>query len=154
MKSILAPAFLAAAAVASSGTLPLSELQVGGIASGAAEADVVRQLGEPIRRVETGEGTELHYPGLVVTEAWLEQQASGGDRRVVALLGTDPHACTPRGLCPGMPVEAANRLYGSPVVAQRETGDFLEYYPKAPGCWLQLSVASGIIKSVAVACQP
>jgi hypothetical protein len=141
------------ALVSVASALPLSELQIGGIASGAFEADVIQQFGEPLQRLETGEGTELHYSGLVVTVGW-EQQAPGRERQVIALLGTGPNACTPRGLCPGMPVTAAYRLYGSPVAAQRGAGGLLEYYPEAPGCWLQLATVGDIVKSVAVACQP
>src|SRR5690606_6292941 len=98
--------------------------------------------------------TELHYSGLVVTVGWLEQRDPDRERRVTALLGTGPSACTPRGLCPGMPVAAANRLYGAPVAAQRETGKFLEYYPDEPGCWLQVADDAGTVRSVAVACMP
>jgi hypothetical protein len=154
MKRIFALAALVVIAPAYAAALPLSELQVGGVASGSRESDVIKQLGPPTRRVETGEGTELHYPGLVVTVGWLEQPAPGQERRVAALIGTGPQACTSRGLCSGMPVAAANRLYGPSELAQRETGELLEYYPETPGCWLQLSATAGTIRSVAVACQP
>ena len=154
MKRIFALAAVALAVSACASEFPLSELQIGGVASGATEASVVRELGEPLRRLETGDGTELHYPGLVVTVGWLEEQAPGRERRVVALLGTGPQACTPRGLCPGMPAAVASRLYGPPEAAQRETGALLEYYPAEPGCWLQVSAPAGIIRSVVVACQP
>jgi hypothetical protein len=79
MRKIFALVAVAFAAVASANTLPLSELQVGGIASGAVEANVIRQLGEPLQRLETGEDTEFHYPGLVVTVGWHEQQAASAE---------------------------------------------------------------------------
>ena len=154
MKRILALAVLFFIASACAGAITLSELQIGGVAAGATEASVVEHLGEPLQRAEAGEGTELHYAGLVVTVGWLDLQAPDQERRVTALLGTGPQACTPRGLCPGMPVAAASRLYGPPQVAERETGTFLEYYPDGPGCWLQVADAAGSIISVAVACMP
>jgi hypothetical protein len=154
MRKLFALVALAVATVASASTLPLSELQIGGIASGTSETNLTQQLGEPLQRVETGEGTEFRYPGLVITVGWLEQAAPGRERRVTALLGTGPRACTPRGLCPGMPVAAASRLYGPPQMAIRETGTFLEYYPDEPGCWLQVADDAGTIRSVAVACMP
>ena len=154
MGRIFALVTLAVATVASANTFPLSELQIGGVASGVSELSVIRQLGEPLQRLETGEGTEFHYSGLVVTVGWFEHRDPDRERRVTALLGTGPSACTPRGLCPGIPVAAANRLYGAPVVAQRETGKFLEYYPDEPGCWLQVSDDAGTVRSVAVACMP
>src|SRR5690606_30542950 len=154
MKSIFALVALTLIYPACAGTLPLSELEVGGIALGATEASVVGRMGEPLQRLDTGEGIELHYPGLVATVGWLEQQAPGREPRVAGIFGSGPQACTPRGLCPGMPVAAADRLSGTPEVAQREAGEFLEYYPEATGCWLQVAAAAGSIRSVAVACQP
>ena len=154
MRRIFASAALAVATFASANSLPLSELQIGGIAAGVSELSVIRQLGAPLQRLETGEGTEFHYSGLIVTVGWLEQRAPDRERRVTALLGNGPNACTPRGLCPGMPIEAANRLYGAPVVAQREAGRFLEYYPEKAGCWLQVADDAGTIRSIAVTCMP
>jgi hypothetical protein len=42
--------------------VPPEELIIGGIAPGETEPSVLRLLGEPSQRVETGEGTELSYP--------------------------------------------------------------------------------------------
>ena len=67
MRRIFALAALAVATVVSANTVPLSELQIGGIALGASELSLIQQLGEPLQRLETGESTELHYSGLVVT---------------------------------------------------------------------------------------
>lgn len=131
-----------------------SELSIGGIVSGATEASVRDRLGAPTKSIETGEGTELHYPGLVVTVAWLEQAAPGVERRVLAVYGEGPNTCTPRGLCPGMAAANAARMYGRVEPMAREAGVFLEYQPAGLGCWLQVSIPEGIIKSLAVACQP
>ena len=154
MRILLALSALVLVGPASAGNLSASELGISGVSSGATEASVVNRLGTPLRRVDTGEGTELHYPGLVVTVGWLEPQASGRQRRVFALHGTGAHACTPRGLCPGMPVSAAIRLYGPAEPTRRETGTFLEYQPAGTSCWLQVSAPAGDIESAAVACQP
>ena len=138
----------------SSEQLLASELSVGGVSIDATEARVVERLGEPSRRVETGDGTELHYPGLVVTVGWFESQAQERQRGVFALHGTGRKACTPRGLCPGMAASAATRLYGPMKPFQRSYGAFLEYQPADTSCWLQVSAPGRVIESVGVACQP
>lgn len=74
MRNTLALAALILAAPAAAGELAPAELNVGGVVSGATEAGVVRLLGEPATRIDTCEGTEFHYPGLVVTVGWLEQK--------------------------------------------------------------------------------
>ena len=154
MRNTFALSVLILTAPAWCGELPPSELSIGGVVSGAAEASVIRLLGEPSRRVETGEGTELQYPGLVVTVGWLEQRAAGVQQRVLALRGTGPAACTPRGLCPGMPASEVSRLYGPSVPVQRETGTFVEYQPADVSCWLQVSASADTVEAVAVVCQP
>ena len=154
MRYIVAALALGLLSPACTAGIRASELSIGGVASGATEASVVRRLGSPTKRVETGEGTELHYPDLVVTLGWLEQETPEGQRRVLAILGTGRKACTPKGLCPGMPSSAAARLYGSTKPTLRETGTFLEYQPKNVSCWLQISAPADVIQSVAVACQP
>ena len=154
MRNILAVVALALAVTSIAGEIPPSELSIGGVVSGATETDVMRHLGKPIKRVDTGEGIELRYPGLVVTVGWLEQKAPGAQRRVSAIHGTGPRACTPRGLCPGMPVSEVRRLYGPVTPVKRSYGSFLEYQPQDLACWLQVSAARAIVESVAVACQP
>ena len=154
MRYILAALALTLISPACTAGIAASELSIGGVASGATETSVVKLLGSPSSRVETGEATELHYPGLVVTVGWLEQEAPGRQRRVFAIKGTGRNACTPKGLCPGMPSSVATRLYGSTKPARRETGTFLEYQPARMNCWLQVSAPADVIQSVAVACQP
>ena len=138
----------------SAADFPSSELSIGGVDSGDSETNVLNQLGEPLNRVETGEGTEFRYPGLIVTIAWLEDQGPGIQRRVAALKGTGAQACTPKGLCPGMPVAKVAQLYGPTEPVVRETGSFLEYQPDGPACWLQVSASQGLVQSLAIACQP
>ena len=154
MRYILAAVALALISPTCNAGIRISELNIGGVASGATEASVVKRLGSPAQRVETGEATELHYPGLVVTLGWLEQETPGGQRRVLAIRGTGRNSCTPKGLCPGMPSSVAVRLYGATRPTLRETGTFLEYQPKNVSCWLQISAPADVIQSVAVACQP
>src|SRR5690606_38663004 len=77
MRTTLALSVIFLAAPAWGCEVPSSELSVGGVVSGTTEASVLRLLGEPTQRVETGEGVELQYPGLVVTVGWLEQRAAG-----------------------------------------------------------------------------
>ena len=154
MRSTVAFAVLVLAGTVLAGELPPSELTIAGVASGATEASVTSQLGSPSERIDTGEGTELHYPGLVVTVGWLEQKAPGVQPRVLGLLGTGPQACTPRGLCPGMAASEVSRLYGPVASVQRGSGVFLEYQPEGLACWLQVSAPGAIVESVAVVCQP
>lgn len=154
MRTTLALLILLLATPAWSSEIPSSELSIGGVASGDTEASVLRLLGEPSHRVDTGEGIELQYPGFVATVGWLEQRDAGVQRRVLALRGTGPKACTPRGLCPGMPVSEVRRLYGPSVPVQRESGTFVEYQPAGLSCWLQISAPAGTVEAVAVACQP
>jgi hypothetical protein len=154
MRSILALATFVLATSAIGCEIQPSELSVGGVVSGATEASVTRLLGEPAERAETGEGIELRYPELVATVAYLEQAAPGVQRRVVALRGTGARACTPRGLCPGMPASEATRIYGPSTPVRRESGTFFEFQPEGLACWLQVAATGGIVESVAVACQP
>lgn len=134
--------------------VPASELSIGGVASGATEASVIELLGEPSQRLDTGEGVDLRYPGLLITVGWFEHHDDGEPRRVLALFGNGPGACTPRGLCPGMPASQAGRLYGPTTPVQRGSGTFLEFQPEGVSCWLSISVPGPIVESVAVACQP
>ncbi len=154
MRNILALLVLILSGPAWADDMPSSELSIGGVVSGATEASVLLTLGEPLQRVETGEGTDLQYPGLVVTVGGLEQKAPGVQQRVLALRGTSPETCTPRGLCPGMPASQVSRLYGPSEPVQRESGTFIEYQPAGMSCWLQVSAQAGTVQTVAVACQP
>jgi hypothetical protein len=157
MRKILA--FVMAAAVSSCSVqravgVPDSELSLSGISIGDTEQAVISRLGPPEGRVETGEGIELRYPGFVATVGWLEQQASGVPRRVYELSGTGHSACTPAGLCPGMPIAAANARYGEASQIHREAGGTLEYYGAKSSCWLQLLAPTGTVQVIRVACEP
>lgn len=132
----------------------VSELSLGGIEAGVPEASVIGLLGAPGERIDTGEGTELRYPGLVVSVGWLEQAAPGVERRVLGLRAKGAEVCTPGGLCPGMPVAHATKLYGAAEPVVRGNVALLEYQPEAAHCWLQVAAEGGTITSLAVACQP
>lgn len=130
-------------------TVPDSELAIAGISLDADEALVLRTLGQPSRATDTGDflNIQLEYPGLTI---WL-----GKGRRVGEILSTSPRHCTPGGICPGMTLSQVQSMYGSPSAAIRETGQFMEYFPKSNfPCWLQLAVASSVVKSVRAGCQP
>ena len=157
MRKILA--FVLATAISSCSAhralgVPDSELSLGGVSIGDTEQTVIARLGPPDGRVETGEGAELKYPNLVATIGWLEQKAPGVSRRVYELSGTGPSACTPRGLCPGMPLTAASARYGKALRTNRETGDFVEYYGAKSSCWLQITAPAGTVQAIRVACEP
>ncbi len=156
MRHIAAIALLTAARVASAGDAPISdaELSLSGVALGDTEQHVVSLLGSPSQKSETGEGTEFRYSDLEVLIGWLEQQAPGIERRAYKLTGTGPTACTPAGVCPGMPVERAVAAYGRPLVTEREAGSLLEYYSHQSTCWLQLATTDGTIRAISAVCQP
>jgi hypothetical protein len=139
---------------ASACAIPASELSIGGVDAGATEASVLEHLGVPDKIIDNGEGTELHFAGLVVTVGWLEQAAPGIERHVLAIRGDAATDCTPKGLCPGMPAAVAESLYGKVEPTVRDTGTYFEYQPTEANCWLQVSVTDGKVESLAVACQP
>ena len=143
---------LVLAAASSTAELPIvpdNELSIGGIALDADESLVVRALGQPQRITDTGDflNIRLDYPGLTI---WL-----GEGRRVGEILSTSPEYCTSGGICPGMALSQVQALYGLPLVAAREDGQFMEYFPESNfPCWLQLAVADGVVKSIRAECQP
>jgi hypothetical protein len=128
-------------------SISTSELVIGGVSIGQHERKVKRRLGEPRFRTDSGEGFTLAYAGLKV-------EVGVGDHGVYEVVSTNSKYCTPSKLCPGMSESHARRLYGEPVMAERETGSFLEYYPPGSTCWLQISAPKGIVKALRIACQP
>jgi hypothetical protein len=130
-------------------TVPDAALSLGGISLGDTESAVIAELGRPTSRRGTGDflNVELVFPGLTV---WLGE---GG--RVGEILSTGPEHCTPQGVCPGQPFELVEALYGTPLVAVREDGRYMEYYPQSDfPCWLQIAVESGTVRSIRSECQP
>ena len=130
-------------------TVPDSALSLGGISLDDGQSSVVARLGEPTRRNRTGDflNVQVAYPGLTI---WLGE---GG--RVGEILSTSSKYCTPQGACPGQPFAQVKALYGEPLVAIREDGQFMEYFPHSDfPCWLQISVKAGSVKSIRSECQP
>ncbi len=128
-------------------SISASEFVIGGIAIGQHERAVMQRLGAPLSRTDSGEGFTLTYAGLHV-------EVGAGDYGVYEVVSTNSKYCTPSKLCPGMSEAQVQHLYGRPVMAERETGRFLEYYAPGSTCWLQVSAPKGIVKSLRVACQP
>jgi len=130
-------------------TVPDSELSISGVVLDDNESLVERTLGKPKRVTDTGDflNIQMDYPGLTI---WL-----GEGRRVGEILSTSPEHCTPGGICPGMALSQVEALYGPPLVATREDGQFMEYFPQSNfPCWLQLAVVSGVVQAVRAKCQP
>ena len=147
--ALLAFVLAASALAAEFPTVPDSELSIGGIALDVEESVVFRRLGQPGRVTDTGDflNLRLDYPGITI---WL-----GEGRRVGEVLSTSSKHCTPSGICPGMKLSQVHALFGPPLVADREDGRFMEYFPKSNfPCWLQLAVRRGVVKSVRAECQP
>ena len=129
--------------------MPDNALSIGGVALDEPEESVLAKLGAPTSRLETGDylNVELQYPGLTV---WLGEGGTVGE-----ILSTSSKYCTPQGACPGQPFTKVQELYGSPLVAIREDGRYMEYYPQSDfPCWLQIAVESGIVGSIRSECQP
>ncbi len=122
-----------------------TELNLGGVVVGQSEQDVIKRLGAPRKRTDTGEGYLFAYPGLDVYV---------GSYGVFDVVSKSAEHCTPSKVCPGMPVSKVKQAYGDPVVAEREQGTFLEYTPEDSTCWLQVSAPKDIIRSLRIACQP
>ena len=124
------------------------ELSLGGVAIGDTEAAVLRKLGQPRRTTDTGDflNISMEYPGLTV---WL-----GEGRLVGEILSISKQHCTPARICPGTLFATAKAKYGSPLVADREDGTYMEYPSSQSSCWLQIAVNEGIVKSVRAECQP
>ena len=152
MKGPLCFALLLLMADASSAGEPLQikdqELSLGGVALGDTETSVLRKLGRPTRRTDTGDFLDirLDYPGLTV---WL-----GEGRRVGEVLSTSKRHCTPSDICPGMSFARAKARYGTPLVSPRQGDAFIEYPSSESSCWLQLATRKGTIKSLRAECQP
>jgi hypothetical protein len=122
-----------------------AELSLGGVVAGQLEQDVIKRHGAPRERAHTGVGCLLAYPGL---DVYVGVKGYG----VFYVVSKSASHCTPSGVCPGMPVSVLTRAYGTPVVAEREQGPFLEYIPPGSTCWLQVSAPKGIIRSLRIAC--
>ncbi|KRD73553.1 hypothetical protein [Lysobacter sp. Root983] len=140
---LLAPA----SAFAFEGEVAGSEISLGGIAVGATTSEVTKTLGKPLRQQPQTDFIDLdyHYPNL---------QVSFSDGVVAGLYSDHRKGCTPMRLCPGDRLDKMRSLYGAPIVANRETGQFYEYYATDFDCWLEIAAEGEKIKSIAVACQP
>lgn len=132
---------------AADGSVHQSEISIGGVTVGETSAQVRKRLGKPLRESKDTDYLDLHYEYPSVRVSFSEGVVAGLQSR-----GT--RGCTPKKLCPGDGMERMRSLYGSPVVADRETGRYYEYYAQDVYCWLQISADAGRVKQVAVACQP
>ncbi|MBX9402548.1 hypothetical protein K4L06_14655 [Lysobacter sp. BMK333-48F3] len=146
-KALGALLVLPALAFAGEGIVPEGELSLGGVAIGDTPRTVIARLGKPARKVEESGYLDLHYdyPNLRVSfsegvAAGLHSARSGG--------------CTPKRLCPEDSFNKMRALYGPPLIADRETGRFYEYYAMDAACWLQIPARDEKIASITVACQP
>lgn len=140
---LLAPA----SALAFEGEVVGSEISLGGVAVGATTDEVTKTLGKPLRQQPQRDFIDLdyYYPNLRV---------SFSDGVVAGLYSDHRKGCTPMQLCPGDRLEKMRSLYGPPVVADRGTELFYEYFSKGFDCWLEITAKGEKIKSIGVACQP
>lgn len=130
-------------------TIPDSELAIAGVSIDADEAMVLKTLGRPVKITDNGEylSVQWDYPGLTI---WFDE-----DHRVGEIISISPKHCTASGICPGATLSQVQSMYGSPLTATREEGEFMEYLPESNfPCWLQLAVVGDVIHSVRLVCQP
>jgi len=138
---------LLSSALLTQGDIPASEVSIGGVAVGDSPSQVIKKLGEPSSKVQASDYLNLHYKYPNMTVSFSED--------VVAGLFTDSTtACTPRQLCPGDSLDKMRSLYGEPLVTDRETGRFYEYYGQELYCWFKIPVKYREVSSITVACQP
>ena len=130
-------------------TVPDSALSLGGVELGGSAASVKAVLGSPSSRRQTDDflPVEMRFGGITI---WLDETG-----RVGEILSKSPKYCTPQGACPGQLFSKVQALYGKPMVALREDGRYMEYYPTSDfPCWLQIAVVSGKVRSIRSECQP
>jgi len=134
-------------ALLATGNIPASEVSIGGVAVGDSPAQVIKKLGEPSSKVRASDYLDLHYNYQNMTVSFSEG--------VVAGLFTDSASvCTPKSLCPGDSIDRMRSLYGEPLISDRETGRFYEYYGHELYCWFKIPVNDKKVDSIMVACQP
>jgi hypothetical protein len=124
--------------------------RLGNISIGDTQAAVTELLGEPTRRIATGDaiGPRFEYSGFEVA-FW-----DGGP--VAHIRSTDAKYCTSSGVCPGTPFAQAVVRLGrsiSEVDADPKDGRY-DYAIDAESCWLEVMIVSKMIESLTIACQP
>jgi len=134
-------------AMAVDGSVPDSELSLGGVAIGQSPVAVVAMLGEPLRKEEMPDFIDLDY-------YYSQVRVSFNTGTVAGLRSEDPKTCTPRGLCPGDGFDKMKLLYGVPKVSERESGRFYEYYGSDGACWLEIPAKGKEVASLSVVCMP
>ena len=148
MKEFLLSLFLLATAASDeAGMIPAHDVAIGGVAIGYSPQQVRSKLGKPKTVEKSQDYLSFHYVYANVRVSF--------DEDVVAGLFTDSKkGCTPKGLCPGDSLNKMRRLYGEPILADRETGRFYEYYGIDLYCWFQIPAQGNKVSSIKVACQP
>ncbi|MGG6237479.1 hypothetical protein ACQ4N7_02475 [Nodosilinea sp. AN01ver1] len=132
-------------AYSSIGKISSAELSLGGVEAGAAEAEVIGQLGEPDQFEQVSPfSTKLTYRGLSVS--FFEDAAA-------TIRSVSPNYCTPSGLCPGATVAEAERLYGAPLVEPRSDADYWQYTNTDAACTMELEVTNETVGAIAILCQ-
>lgn len=134
-------------ALARTGSVSEDELSLGGVLIGDSPSEVIANLGKPQREVESPDFLNLHYD-------YSHVRVSFSDDVVAGLYSDNPLGCTPMHLCPGDSLDKTRALYGPPIVADRESGTFYEYYGADSSCWLEVSVTGKRVASIRVECQP
>jgi hypothetical protein len=147
MPIIRISSLILSSALLAQGEIPANEVSIRGVAIGDSLSQVIKKLGKPSSKVQASDYLDLHYKYPTMTVSFSEG--------VVAGLFTDSiAACTPKQLCPGDSLDRMRSLYGEPIVADRETGRFYEYYGNELYCWLKIPVDDRKVGSITVACQP
>jgi hypothetical protein len=132
-------------AYGSVGKVAPSELALGGVETGASEAEVIARLGQPDQLDRTSPfSTQFTYRGLSVS--FFEDAA-------LTIRSVSPNYCTPSGVCVGMAVSEVERIYGAPLVNDREDGQYLEYHVREVACAMELEIADDEVGAIGLVCQ-
>lgn len=131
------------------------ELRIAGVAIGDQARAVIARLGKPNSIAMIDDGLEYRYAGLTILLATASGDVADSDAEVADVTSTNPHACTPSGICPGMMDTDLHSRFGVPKRVERNGGTMHEYaWPTEKACWLQLRIDDRVVRSVRIACQP
>jgi hypothetical protein len=144
---LLSLLFFASPTSGGAGMIAAHDVALGGIAIGDSPKQVRSKLGQPKAIEKSPDYLSLHY-------TYANVRVSFDDNVVTGLFTDSDKSCTPKGLCPGDSLDKMRKLYGEPLLTDRESGRFFEYYGIDVYCWFQIPDQGNKVSSIKVACQP
>ena len=127
---------------------PKETTSIGGVRIGATKEELAH-LGTPIvRRTGDAADPEWRFNNGLVVLFW------AGEDEVVHVESRARSVCTDTGVCPGMSAAHLNQLLGPDVMGQYPVDGEHEYATTYDTCWLNVAVSDGVVRSIALVCQP